>query len=60
MGSDTGNVYYYDSSGSFTQRQMLTNFNTRFRSNIMLFGIYAFGHAEWRHRRIRHLPRQYV
>ncbi|MBI2688292.1 MAG: carboxypeptidase regulatory-like domain-containing protein [Acidobacteria bacterium] len=40
-----GNVYYYDSSGSFTQRQIMANFNTRFRSNVMLFGFYAFGHA---------------
>jgi hypothetical protein len=45
LGSAAGNVYYYDSSGSFTQRQLLTNFNTRFRSNIMLFGFYSFGHA---------------
>ncbi len=40
-----GNVYYYDSSGSFLQRQLLTNFNTRFRSNVMLFGFYSYGHA---------------
>jgi len=40
-----GNVYYYESSGSFLQRQVMTNFNTRFRSNIMLFGFYAYGHA---------------
>jgi hypothetical protein len=45
LGSAAGNVYYYDSSGSFTQRQLLMNFNTRFRSNIMLFGFYSFGHA---------------
>lgn len=40
-----GNVYYYDSSGQFVQRQIMTNFNTRFRSNIMLFGNYTYGHA---------------
>lgn len=40
-----GNVYYYDSSGAFMQRQLMTNFNTRFRSNIMLFGFYSYGHA---------------
>ncbi len=40
-----GNVYYYESSGSFLQRQLMTNFNTRFWSNIMLFGFYAYGHA---------------
>ncbi|HEU0119998.1 MAG TPA: carboxypeptidase regulatory-like domain-containing protein [Bryobacteraceae bacterium] len=45
LGAAAGNVYYYDSSGSFTQRQLMTNFNTRFRSNIMLFGFYSYGHA---------------
>ena len=45
LGSAAGNVYYYDSSGSFRQRQLMTNFNTRFRSNVMLFGFYSYGHA---------------
>lgn len=45
LGSAAGNVYYYDSSGSFVQRQLMTNFNTRFRSNVMLFGFYSYGHA---------------
>jgi len=45
LGSAAGNVYYYDSSGSFTQRQLMTNFNTRFRSDVMLFGFYSYGHA---------------
>lgn len=45
LGSAAGNVYYYDSSGSFLQRQLMTNFNTRFRSNIMLFGFYSYGHS---------------
>jgi hypothetical protein len=45
LGSAAGNVYYYDSSGSFTQRQLMTNFNTRFRANLMLFGFYSYGHS---------------
>jgi hypothetical protein len=45
LGSAAGNVYYYDSSGSFQQRQLMTNFNTRFRSNVMLFGFYSYGRA---------------
>jgi len=45
FGDAAGNVYQYESTGQFEQRQIMTNFNTRFRSNVMLFGNYTYGHA---------------
>ena len=42
---DVGNLYMYESSGLFTQDQLITNINARINSRINLFGFYAFGKA---------------
>jgi len=40
------NLYAYESSGLFVQKQWMTNFNLRLRSSISLFGFYVLGKAE--------------
>jgi hypothetical protein len=42
---DAGNIYMYESSGLFTQDQLITNINARINANFNLFGFYAFGKA---------------
>lgn len=42
---DQGNIDLYESSGVLNQRQLMTNFNTRFNRRVMLFGFYALGFA---------------
>jgi hypothetical protein len=42
---DIGNVYMYESSGLFTQDQLITNINARINARFNLFGFYAFGKA---------------
>jgi hypothetical protein len=40
------NIYQYESSGLFTQNQLITNVNARISAKLNLFGYYAFGKAE--------------
>jgi hypothetical protein len=40
------NLYAYESSGLFEQKQWMTNFNLRLRSSVSLFGFYVLGKAE--------------
>jgi hypothetical protein len=41
-----GNVFQYESSGFFRQRQLMTNIRTRLTPKIMLFGFYVYGKAD--------------
>jgi hypothetical protein len=43
---DVGNIYLYESSGLFTQNQLITNVNARINAKANLFGYYALGKAE--------------
>ena len=43
---DIGNIYQYESSGLFTQNQLITNVNARINAKMNLFGYYALGRAE--------------
>jgi hypothetical protein len=43
---DIGNMYLYESSGLFTQNQLITNINARINAKLTLFGYYALGKAE--------------
>ena len=43
---DVGNIYLYESSGLFTQNQLITNINARINAKLNLFGYYALGKAE--------------
>ncbi|MFN7992620.1 MAG: TonB-dependent receptor [Bryobacteraceae bacterium] len=43
---DVGNIYLYESSGLFTQNQLITNVNARINAKFNLFGYYVFGKAE--------------
>jgi hypothetical protein len=44
LGGDV-NVFQFESSGFFRQRQLMTNVRTRLTSKVMLFGFYVYGHA---------------
>ena len=43
---DVGNIYLYESSGLFTQNQLITNINARINTKLNLFGYYTWGKAE--------------
>jgi hypothetical protein len=43
--TDVGNIYQYESDGLFNQNQLITNFNLRMGSKLMLFGVYTLGYA---------------
>jgi hypothetical protein len=45
-GEQAGNIYVYESSGLFTQNQLITNINARINAKMNLFGYYALGKAE--------------
>ncbi|HLY18996.1 MAG TPA: carboxypeptidase regulatory-like domain-containing protein [Bryobacteraceae bacterium] len=42
---DVGNIYMYESSGLFTQNQLITNINARINAKLNLFGYYALSKA---------------
>ncbi len=39
------NLFLYEATGRMNQNQIITNLSTRFNSRVMLFGFYAYGHA---------------
>ena len=41
-----GNIYVYESSGLFTQNQLITNINARINAKVNMFGYYSLGKAE--------------
>jgi len=43
---DVGNIYLYESSGLFTQNQLIGNVNARMNAKVNLFGYYALGKAD--------------
>ena len=43
-----GNIFQYESTGRFTQNQMIFNFRSNFSEAVSLFGNYAFGAREKR------------
>lgn len=43
--SPYNNIYQYESSGLFSQDQLITNINARISSKVNLFGYYALGKA---------------
>ncbi len=43
---DVGNIYLYESSGLFTQNQLITNVNARVSAKLNLFGYYVLGKAD--------------
>ena len=44
-GTAAGDIYLYESSGVFRQRQIISNVSARVNTKLTLFGFYAFGHA---------------
>ena len=44
-GQAAGNIYLYESSGVFNQRQIISNASARVNAKLILFGFYAYGHA---------------
>ena len=44
-GDSTGDIYLYESSGIFNQRQIISNVSARVNTKFTLFGFYAYGHA---------------
>lgn len=45
FGLAAGNMYLYESSGSFKQNQLITNVRAPINRYINLFGFYSYGHA---------------
>ena len=43
---NVGNIYQYESAGLFNQNQLITNFNLRMGTKLMLFGFYTLGYAD--------------
>jgi hypothetical protein len=43
--TNVGNVYQFESDGIFNQNQVITNFNMRMGSKLMLFGYYTLSYA---------------
>lgn len=41
----TENLFLYEATGRMDQNQLITNLSTRFNRHVMLFGFYAYGHA---------------
>ena len=44
-GASAGDIYLYESSGMFKQRQLISNVSARINAKLTLFGFYAYGHA---------------
>jgi hypothetical protein len=44
-GAAAGDIYLYESSGVFNQRQIISNVSARINTKLTLFGFYAYGHA---------------
>jgi hypothetical protein len=44
-GAAAGNIFQYESDGTFNQNQLITNVNSRINSNLSMFGYYVFAHA---------------
>lgn len=42
---DVGDIYVYQSDGTFRQKQLILNSSVRVGSRLNLFGYYAYGHA---------------
>jgi hypothetical protein len=42
---NSGNIYQYESAGLFNQNQLISNFNLRMGTKLMLFGVYTLGYA---------------
>jgi uncharacterized membrane protein YgcG len=42
---DVGNIFQYESSGRFNQKQLIVNFNNRLSPKFSLFGNYVLNHA---------------
>jgi hypothetical protein len=43
--TNVGQIYQYESAGIFNQNQVITNFNLRMGTKLMLFGSYTLGYA---------------
>jgi uncharacterized membrane protein YgcG len=43
---NVGNIYQYESAGIFNQNQVISNFNLRMGTKLMLFGFYTLGYAD--------------
>jgi hypothetical protein len=43
--TNVGQIYQLESAGIFNQNQVITNFNLRMGSKLMLFGFYTLGYA---------------
>jgi hypothetical protein len=41
-----GNIFQYESTGRFTQNQLILNFRSNFSERVSIFGNYAFGGAK--------------
>jgi hypothetical protein len=41
----SGNIYQFESAGLFNQQQVISNFNLRMGTKLMLFGVYTLGYA---------------
>ncbi|HEY3839918.1 MAG TPA: carboxypeptidase regulatory-like domain-containing protein [Bryobacteraceae bacterium] len=44
-GTAAGDIYLYESSGIFKQRQIISNISARVNTKLTMFGFYAYGHA---------------
>ncbi|MEP6901760.1 MAG: hypothetical protein ABJA66_08420, partial [Actinomycetota bacterium] len=44
--STAGNIFQYESTGQFTQNQLILNFRSNFSKRVSIFGNYAFGGAK--------------
>jgi hypothetical protein len=44
-GATAGDIYLYESSGVFRQRQIISNISARMSAKLTLFGFYAYGDA---------------
>ncbi len=44
-GAAAGDIYLYESSGIFRQRQIISNVSARVNAKLTLFGFYAYGRA---------------
>jgi hypothetical protein len=43
---NVGNIYQFESAGLFNQNQLITNFNLRMGTKLMLFGFYTLSYAD--------------
>jgi hypothetical protein len=44
-GAAAGDIYLYESSGMFKQRQLISNVSARINTKLTMFGFYSYGHA---------------